>query len=143
MAGKSFDPHGSDPETRLARLPNADRLALEGLAERMARLRALARGHSKDDITENRSWRHFLLPLAEFGYSPRQLAGLAEALPTAWNPDHAEVWWDFRLCRWQRHLEPPTLEQVFEDCFVDAPEPEEVYREIRARLEAIRSRYRI
>src|SRR4051812_8522663 len=48
-----------------------------------------------------------LLPLAEFGLASDLLIKLMLAVPKGWSWDHREIYYDFRLGKWMKHIEPP------------------------------------
>ncbi len=63
----------------------------------------------------------FILPLAEAGFDFPQIRNLMEKLPAQYPLDHRHVYFDFRLSRWMRVLEPPTLRECLEDYLEHAP----------------------
>jgi hypothetical protein len=67
----------------------------------------------------------FLLPLAEAGCPAALLIRLAGKVPPGWPRDHRETYFDFRLDRWMRILEPPTLADCLDDYLRNAPSPGE------------------
>jgi len=62
----------------------------------------------------------FLLPLAEMGMDFPQIRILIEKMPAHYPLDHRLVYFDFRLSRWMRVLEPPTLRECLEDYLENA-----------------------
>ncbi len=54
--------------------------------------------------------KRFLLPLLREGLNPKMALNLLESVPRDWPHDHREIYYDFRLRRWMRILEPPSLE---------------------------------
>jgi hypothetical protein len=110
---KPFDLGDADPRTRLRRLPPDRTDALQ------AALSALGRAW---DGAESAA---FLLPLAEAGFTADLMRDFAERLPAGWPRDHREVYFDFRLGRWSRHLEPPTLAECLDEHVRTAGTPEE------------------
>jgi hypothetical protein len=62
----------------------------------------------------------FLLPLAECGLSARQILSLLEKLPAGFPLDHRQIYFDFRLARWLKHIEPPTFAEIMEEYLVHA-----------------------
>lgn len=97
-------------EARLSRLSASQAGALEtalaGLAKNPDRGQ---RGGEADGLP------HFLLPLAESGLSASQMIALAGKVPMDFPLDHRDIYFDFRLGRWMRHLEPPTLSECLEE----------------------------
>lgn len=110
-----------EPEARLARLPAAQ---LEGLEKALAHLSASGQitrrtGSDQDGLPI------FLLPLAEFGLSSEHMIHLAEAVPADFPLDHRNIYFDFRLNRWMRHIEPPTILESLDEYFENAESPEQ------------------
>lgn len=85
--------------------------------------------------------RAFLLPYAEFGLMANQMIKLMKALPRGWSMDHREIYFDFRLERWQRHIEPPTLEQCLEDYLEHSPSREQGMEYIKEVWDRFRKRH--
>lgn len=110
------------PEAREARLEPPQLMALAKTLElaekRFPRLSRPAEVGS--DGPDGGGLRGFLLPFAAFGMDPAQMLGLLEKLPEGWTPSHREIYFDFRLGRWQRHIEPPTLEECLEEHLASA-----------------------
>jgi hypothetical protein len=111
--GKPFRLDHSDPGLRLARLGTAQAEALESA------LKALGKDWEGPESA------YFLLPLAEAGCPAAVLIRLAGKVPPGWPRDHRETYFDFRLDRWMRILEPLTLAECFEDYLRNAPSPGE------------------
>lgn len=109
--GKPFRLDDSDPGLRLARLGTAQAEALESALQ--------ALGADWDGPESAR----FLLPLAEAGCPAAVLIRLAGKVPPGWPRDHRETYFDFRLDRWMRILEPLTLAECLEDYLRNAPSP--------------------
>lgn len=65
--------------------------------------------------------RNFLLPFAEFGMDSAQMLGLLDKVPAEWPLSHRDMYYDFRLGRWQRHIEPPTLADCLVEYLENAP----------------------
>lgn len=59
------------------------------------------------------------------GLNVGQMLEIARSLPLDWSMDHREVYFDFRLRRWMRLLEVPTLDECMEDYLRHAPSEEE------------------
>ena len=102
-----------EPEARLKRLAadQADALehALEGLG---------AKG-------ESQAMALFLLPMAEAGFASAQMIRLIGKIPAGYALDHREMFYDFRLDRWIKHIEPPTLAECLEEYVRNAETPEQ------------------
>lgn len=63
----------------------------------------------------------FLLPLIRFGLTDGQIEYLLHKLPKNCPPNHREIYFDFRLDRWQKHVEPPSLKECIQDYLQNAP----------------------
>jgi hypothetical protein len=111
--GKPFRIGDSDPALRLARLGPAQAEALE------TALKTLGTAWDGPEAA------FFLLPLAEAGFPSALMIRLAERLPPGWPRDHRETYFDFRLDRWMRILEPPTLADCLDEYMRNAPSPQE------------------
>lgn len=68
--------------------------------------------------------RDFLLPFAEFGLDSSQMLGLLDKVPREWPLSHRDMYYDFRLARWQKHIEPPALADCLEEYMENSPSPE-------------------
>lgn len=110
--GKAFRLGDSDPAHRLARLEPMQAEALESA------LRELGKSWDGPEAAA------FLLPLAEAGLPAAVMRRLAGKIPPGWPRDHREIYFDFRLDRWMRILEPPTLSECLEDYLANATSPE-------------------
>lgn len=106
---KPFRPQDYDVEARLRRLEPDQAQALESA------LRGLGQAG------EAREMALFLLPLAEAGLAAAQMRRLAGKVPAGYPLDHREIYFDFRLDRWMRILEPPTLAECL-DAYVSTAE---------------------
>ncbi len=73
----------------------------------------------------------FYLPLVELGLDFQQIRALSEKIPPHYPIDHRHIYFDFRLARWMRVLEPPTLRECLEDYLESAPAPKEAMDFIR------------
>ena len=114
------------------------RLEDHTLSARQARLGPEAALALKEALQAFPSWGEaaaFFLPMAEAGLSGSQMARLAEKVPSDWHKDHREIYFDFRLGRWLRHFEPPTLDQCLEDYLANAETPEQGLAWLHARWE--------
>jgi hypothetical protein len=105
-----FDLEGLGAEARIAGLEPARRMALES---------ALDRAGSRQGL------RDFLLPLAAAGLDADRMLDLLGRVPAGWPLSHREMYYDFRLARWQKHIEPPTLAELLEEYLASAPTREE------------------
>lgn len=83
----------------------------------------------------------FLLPLAEFGLSAEQMAKLILALPEGWPWDHSKVYYDFRLSRWMKHIEPPTVAECLEEYYRHSESPESALAYLRREWETFLRRH--
>lgn len=111
--GIPFRMDDSNPTVRLRRLSPSQAEALETV------LRSLGKAW------EGPAAAAFLLPLAEAGFPAALMGRLAEKLPPGWPTDHREVYFDFRLDRWMRILEPPALAECLDEYVRTAPSPAE------------------
>lgn len=102
-----------DVEARLRGLPARQAQALEKALESLGR------------AGEGPEMAHFLLPLAEAGLDETMMARLVSKIPAGWPLDHREMFWDFRLDRWIKHIEPPTLPQLLDELIRNAETPEQ------------------
>ena len=102
-----------DIEARLKRLPPEQAEALE------TALKSLGKAGESEPMA------HFLLPMAETGLTAAQMRRLAEKVPPGLPLDHREMFYDFRLDRWIRHIEPPTLAECLDECVDHAESPAE------------------
>jgi hypothetical protein len=128
MANRKFTLSDQDLETRLRRLgrPQAD--ALESILEHLsknptergsgkaAKAAGAADGSVADDMPLS-----FLLPMVEAGFSAPQILTLLEKVPSGFPKDHRLIYFDFRLARWIRHIEPPTFREIMEEYLEHAP----------------------
>jgi hypothetical protein len=117
-----------DVESRLRGLPPKQAQALEQALE----------GMGKAGEGAEMAW--FLLPLAEAGLDGALMARIAAKVPGGWPLDHREMFWDFRLDRWIRHLEPPTLPELLDELVRNAETPEQGMAYIRREWEAFLGR---
>jgi hypothetical protein len=105
-----FDLQGLGPEARIAGLEPARRKALEA---------------ALDVAGARQGLRDFLLPLAAAGLDADQMLDLLARVPAGWPLSHREMYYDFRLARWQKHIEPPTLQGLLEEYMESASSKEE------------------
>ena len=105
------------PEARSQRLDPRQGMALAKALELSERMPA--RSGRPDAL------RDFLLPFAVFGLDAAQMLGLLEKVPAGWPLDHREMYYDFRLGRWQKHIEPLSVSEILDEYADHAPTPEE------------------
>ena len=67
----------------------------------------------------------FLLPLAEAGLAGEQMRTLLQKVPAGFPLDHREIYFDFRLGLWIRHIEPPTVSGILEEYLATAETPDQ------------------
>ncbi len=115
---------------RILRLPGSQAQALENALDR---LEAHPNFRSRPDA-EALPW--FLLPLAERGLTAEQIVFLSLQVSPELPLDHARIYYDFRLGRWQAHLEPPTLGQCLDEYALNAESPEQGLAYVRKEWEA-------
>lgn len=127
--GKPFRLDESDPAARLRRLSPAQAVALEG---------ALA---SLGKAWEGPIAAAFLLPLAEADFPASLMRRWAEKIPAGWPLDHRQMYFDLRLDRWIRHLEPPTLAECLDEYVRTAASPEEGLAYAKREWEAFLGRW--
>lgn len=118
MEKRKFSISDHEVEARLARLDARRAAALE---------QALA--GLQDTLPPNAKVRVglplFLLPMAESGLTGELMAGLVGRVPAGFPLDHREIYFDFRLDRWMKHIEPPTLSDCLEEYLESAESPAE------------------
>lgn len=114
------------PEARRSRLDHQQGEALSKALELAAGVlgRAEAEGRPGPRVDEA-ALRDFLLPFAAFGLDPARMIALLGKVPEGWPLDHREMYYDFRLERWQKHLEPPSISGLLDEYADNAPTPEE------------------
>ena len=56
-----------------------------------------------------------VLPYFQFGLNSVQVENLLEQIPLDWNWDHREMYFDFRIKKWIKHIEPPSLEDSMQE----------------------------
>ena len=116
MASNPFRLSEHDIETRLARLTPAQAEALESALSAVGGVMDGKVGERKggEDLPL------FLLPLAEAGLSGFQICSLMQKVPEGFPLDHREIYYDFRLAVWIRHIEPPTVAGILEEYLATA-----------------------
>jgi hypothetical protein len=127
--GKPFRLDESDPAARLRRLSPVQAGALE------AALQSLGKAW------EGPMAAAFLLPFAEADFPASLMRRWAEKIPAGWPLDHRVMYFDLRLDRWIRHLEPPTLAECLEEYVRTAASPEEGLAYAKREWEAFLSRW--
>ena len=110
MENRPFNIPDHTVEARLARLsaPQA-----EDLEKALGVLSRAAEG--PNPVGKRDGLPLFLLPLAELGLTWDQMVGLVEKVPAGHALDHREIYFDFRLGRWMKHIEPPTVSQILDE----------------------------
>lgn len=114
---KAFRMEDQDPETRRTRLDPGRALSLSRALEQAADPSRPARPPA--------ALRDFLLPFAEFGLDEARMLELLDKVPEGWPLSHREIYYDFRLARWQKHVEPPTIADSLDEYLENAPSREE------------------
>lgn len=128
--GKPFRMNDSDPAARLMRLSPSQAEALETV------LGSLGKAWDGPEAAG------FLLPFAEAGLSAEVMGRLAGKLPPGWPRDHRQAYFDFRLDRWMRILEPPTLAECLDEYVRTAASPEEGLGYAKREWEAFLARWK-
>lgn len=134
------------PEARKARLDPKQGMALAKALElatrsplHAARMQGAAgagdEAHGPEDVL-----RDFLLPFAEFGLDASQMLGLLDKVSADWPLSHRDIYYDFRLGRWQKHIEPPTIAESLDEYLENSPSREEGLAYLRAQWKAFLQR---
>jgi hypothetical protein len=131
MENPGFRLSDHDVESRLAKLSPGQVEALE---------QALA-GLCGKGGEERKGLPHFLLPMAEAGFTAAQIRGLAEKVPEGFPFDHREIYFDMRLGRWMRHLEPPTVSEILDEYLESAESPAEGFAFLKAQWQGFLKRH--
>ena len=105
-----------EPEARLARLSPSQAAALEQALSHLV-------PRPSKSMAKHNDLPAFLLPLAEFGLSSETIIRLAAKIPADYPIDHREIYFDFRLDRWIKHIEPPTVSEVLEEYLESSESP--------------------
>ncbi len=63
----------------------------------------------------------FIQPLIALGLGHEQIISLISKIPFGWQLDHKQMYYDFRLSRWIRHIEPDSLETSLRETLETAP----------------------
>ncbi len=124
-------------EARLARLNNSQLEVFNHL------LSQFLGAHPPLEPGENIStetFGNFILPLIEFGLIEEQIVRLLKLLPKDFSLDHREIYFDFKLNRWIKHIEPPTISESLDEYLHNAESTEKgfaflkkAWREFKAR----------
>lgn len=132
MEKRGFSISDHDVAARLARLSAFQAAALESAL-------AALENASRSNPQGGEGLPFFLLPMAESGLTGEQMAVLAAKVPDGFPLDHREIYFDFRLGRWMRHIEPPTLSGCLEEYLESAASPAEGIAYLKAQwLEFLR-----
>jgi hypothetical protein len=105
-----------DIESRLAKLTPSQAEALESA---LSAVGGRSSGRGGEDLPL------FLLPLAEAGLTGAQMRALVQKVPAGFPLDHREIYFDFRLGIWIRHIEPPTVSGILEEYLATAETPDQ------------------
>ncbi|MEO7427400.1 MAG: hypothetical protein ABI036_19595 [Fibrobacteria bacterium] len=135
MANRKFTLSDLDLEARLRRLDRPQADALESILEHLSRnpderdsgkaVRAAGAVDAAGISDAIDTPLSFLLPMVEAGFSAPQILTLMEKVPFGFPKDHRLIYFDFRLARWIRHIEPPTFREIMEEYLEHAPTREE------------------
>jgi len=82
----------------------------------------------------------FLLPLAEFGLTCDQMHKLIEKIPTDFILSHREIYFDYRMNRWIKHIEPLSILECMEDYFVNSESPDEALEYLKTQWQVFLKR---
>jgi hypothetical protein len=118
---KAFRMEDHEPKARKIRLEPSQGMALAKAMELAAKM---AQRTGRKNLDED-MLRDFLLPFTEFGLEAPHMLALLEKVPPDWPLDHREMYYDFRLARWQKHIEPPTLAGCLDEYLENSPSPAE------------------
>ena len=137
MNSRGFHFSDHEPEARLARLSPSQAEALEQALSRLAETTA----RKSKNLAEKLGLPTFLLPLAEFGLNSEAIIQLAEKVPEDYPFDHREIYFDFRLNRWIKHIEPPTVSEVLEEYLESSESPSQGIAYLEGQWKAFLSRH--
>ena len=132
MEKPGFRMSDHDVESRLAKLTPGQAEALE---------HALAVLSGNGGSAERDGLPLFLLPMAEAGFTAAQIRALAEKVPEGFPFDHREIYFDMRLGRWMRHIEPPTVSQILDEYLENAESPADGYAFLKAQWQSFLKRH--
>lgn len=136
MQNRFFSIPDNNLDARLSRLAASQAEALEMA---LSYLSDAAKG--RNPVGKREGLPLFLLPLAEMGLSADQIAGLAQKIPAGYALDHREIYFDFRLGVWIRHIEPPTVSGILEEYLASAETPAEGLAYLKAQWQAFLRRH--
>jgi len=68
---------------------------------------------------------NFILPFIKVGLTFAQVTDLLNKVPEDWGFDHKNMYYDFRLTRWIKHIDPKDLTDTVKDYLVNAHSLEE------------------
>lgn len=77
----------------------------------------------------------FVQKMLDAGLTLDQAQNLTAEVPGDFTKDHSEIYFDFGLKRWCRHLEPASFDQMLDDILQSAPSVEEGYQLIQNALQ--------
>ncbi|GEM_PF-2815309 len=137
MDAKHFHLSDHEPEARLARLPPSQLAALETALSKLS----AAGDIRKRAESDQEALPLFLLPLAEFGMTGEQMIRMTEKVPDDFPFDHRNIYFDFRLGVWIKHIEPPTVSECLEEYFENAESPEQGLAYLREKWQAFLRRH--
>jgi hypothetical protein len=123
-----------DIHDRIDRLPHSARRAMAWVIVDMQNKTA-SPSPSEEEL------KSFLLPMAEMGLTMQQMLDMTQKVPKGWPFDHREIYFDFRLQRWMRILDAPTIDECLEDYVQHAPSQAEALTYLEERTETFFSRY--
>jgi len=118
---KAFHIPDHKPDARLARLPLSQMRQLEEALTELSQANFVLERSEKD----REALPLFLLPLAEFGLTCDQMLKLIEKIPSDFILSHREIYFDYRMNRWIKHIEPLSILECMQEYFVNAESPDE------------------
>jgi hypothetical protein len=127
-----------EPEARLARLSPGQAEALEQALSRLSESVLIKRRSESDQNL----LPFFMLPFAEFGMTRDQMIRLGGQIPADYTLEHRAIYFDFRLERWMRHIEPPTVSECLEDYFENSESPEQALAYLDGQWQTFLRRHR-
>lgn len=127
QVAKSFQLPDHQPEARLARLPQGQLRALEDALSRLS-ISKFIQERSANDLEQ---LPVFLLPLAEFGMTCDQMIRLVQKIPVDFSLAHREIYFDYRLNQWIKHIEPLTLLECMEEYYESAESPDQAMQYLK------------
>lgn len=137
MEKTNFHLPDHEPEARLARLHPSQ---LEALEKALSLLTASVKVRNRPESDQD-ALPIFLLPLVEFGLTSDQMIRLAELVPADFPFDHRDIYFDFRLDLWIRHIEPPTISECLEEYLGNAESPQAGLAYLREQWQAFLHRH--